>query len=630
MTEEELRKTEDGLTVEETHSGETLIKLTDVSFSYEISGDEDEDGGVTMIKVPALSNVNAEIKAGEFVAVIGRNGSGKSTMAKLMNALLLPDSGTVVVDGITAEDDGLVWEIRSRVGMVFQNPDNQIIGATVEEDIAFGMENLGVPRDEMIRRIDWSSKTVGIHEQLKTEPHMLSGGQKQRVAIAGILAMRPKCIVLDEATAMLDPVGRREVMNVARRLNREEGITIVHITHHMDEVAGCDRVIVIDQGNVLTEGTPREIFSNPPELRKCGLEVPAVTALAEILAEAGLKVRRDVLNVEEMLPELVRLVKENSVASERSPEAMLARETVRRERKHPYVFRSGDNSVSVSNLTYTYSKGTPFEKRAITDVSFEVGDGEFIGIIGHTGCGKSTLVQHLNGLLKAEEGSVAIGGNPQSSSDLKAMRRRVGLVFQYPEYQLFEATVAKDVAFGIRKDGLTEAETAERVAEALKLVGLDPSIGEKSVYDLSGGQKRRVAIAGVLVMKPGILVLDEPAAGLDPAGRDDILEICSGLREKQGNTVILVSHSMDDVARLCDRVLVMNHGGVEMFAEPEEVFEHEARMDELGLTVPQLSLLFHRLNEALPEIHISRKIYSIEDAADEIFRLTGKTGGEQA
>ena len=202
-------------------------------------------------------------------------------------------------------------------------------------------------------------------------------------------------------------------------------------------------------------------------------------------------------------------------------------------------------------------------------------------------------------------------------------------MFQYPEYQLFEATVAKDVAFGIRKDGLSGEETAERVAEALKLVGLDPAIGEKSVYDLSGGQKRRVAIAGVLVMKPGILVLDEPAAGLDPAGRDDILDICSGLREKQGNTVILVSHSMDDVARLCDRVLVMNHGGVEMFAPPEEVFEHETRMEELGLTVPQLSLLFHRLNEALPEIHISRKIYSVEDAADEVLKLVGKAGGER-
>ena len=629
MAEEYLKNTtEDAIDVDrgKEESG-ALVKFTDVTFSYDVVTDGEDGEESEATKVCALSDVSFSVGEGEFVAVIGRNGSGKSTLAKLMNALLIPDAGTVVVEGIDTADDKMIWEVRTRVGMVFQNPDNQIIGATVEEDIAFGLENIGMPRDEMIGRIAWAAETVGLSDrQLKKEPHAMSGGQKQRVAVAGILAMRPKCIVLDEATAMLDPVGRREVMKITRELNREHGLTIVHITHHMDEVVQADRVIVIDNGSVAASGTPRELFSQPEMMKKWGLEAPQVTSLAHALKNAGVNIKDDVLNTDEALPEFIGLLKNHADPAVNTEEAMKAREERRYAASSPYVFKEGPNSVGVSGLAYIYSPGTPFEHEAIRDVSFSAGDGEFIGIIGHTGCGKSTLVQHLNGLLKPSEGTVTIGGETMSGSGVKTMRRRVGLVFQYPEYQLFESTVAKDVAFGIRKDGLSEEETAERVNAALRAVGLDESIREKSIYDLSGGQKRRVAIAGILVMKPGILVLDEPAAGLDPEGREEILGICAGLRAKEGTTVILVSHSMDDVARLCDRVLVMNHGGVEMFAAPDEVFEKEERMTELGLTVPQLSVLFRRLNDVLPEIHVSRKIYSVEAGFDEIMSLLGRGG----
>ncbi|MBQ2306081.1 MAG: energy-coupling factor transporter ATPase [Clostridia bacterium] len=619
-----------------------IIEFSGVSFAYEVA-DEDEpeqqngkksdsspEPKAERVKyVQALDGIDLRVRRGEFLAVIGRNGSGKSTLAKLMNALYLPASGTVVVDNIDTSRGGMEWEVRSRVGMVFQNPDNQIIGATVEEDVAFGLENLGVPRPEMLERIAAATETVGIGKLVKTDPHMLSGGQKQRVAIAGILAMRPKCIVLDEATAMLDPVGRREVMKVAADLNRSYGITIVHITHHMDEVAGCDRAIVVENGKVVASGTPRELFSEPEKMRSWGLEVPGVTALLEALANEGVGVRRDLITIDEALAELTELLNKGtdprSKAGGFSIAAMEARERAREQAHAPYVYREGPNSVAADALSYTYGPGTPFENKAIENVSFEAGDGEFLGIIGHTGCGKSTLVQHLNGLLKPGAGEVLIGGEKMAGSNVKAMRRRVGLVFQYPEYQLFEATVAKDVAFGIRNDNLTEEETAARVDEALGLVGLDPAeVREKSIYDLSGGQKRRVAIAGILVMHPGILVLDEPAAGLDPAGRDEILGICRKLNRENGNTVILVSHSMDDVARLCDRVLVMAHGGVEYFGKPADVFEHEAKLEEMGLTVPQLSKLFHRLDEALPDVHISRRIYSVEDGVNEILSLLGR------
>ena len=624
---------------------EDIIACDNVSFTYEFISDEDEGGSEGGSKedrknkkngdtgdikyIRALDGISLKVKRGEFLAVIGRNGSGKSTLAKLMNALEIPTEGTVVVDGIDTSGEDVEWEIRSRVGMVFQNPDNQIIGATVEEDVAFGLENLGVPRDEMIPRIAEAAETAGLSGLLKTEPHALSGGQKQRVAIAGIIAMRPECIVLDEATAMLDPVGRREVMKVASSLNKEHGITVVHITHHMDEVAVCDRVIVIDGGKAVLSGTPRELFSDPETMRSFGLEVPAVTALVYELRKRGIGLPKDIINIREGLEVLSGFIKEKALPERSSEEALKAREAARAAARDGYTFRLGVNSVEVSGVTYTYSPGTPFENKAIEDVSFTAGDGEFVGIIGHTGCGKSTLVQHLNGLLKPDQGGfIRIGGSKMIDANVKVMRRHVGLVFQYPEYQLFESTVARDVAFGIRNDGLTEEETAARVDEALRLVGLDPAeIREKSIYDLSGGQKRRVAIAGILVMKPGILVLDEPAAGLDPAGRDEILGICRKLNREGGNTVLLVSHSMEDVARLCDRILVMDHGRVNMFDVPEAVFENEEELVAMGLAAPELAKLFHRLNEALPEIHISRKIYSVEDAVDEILSLCGMDEG---
>lgn len=603
------------------------IVLDKVSYTYYEAEDVDTRKGEMPVPKAvhyALAGIDLSIHKGEFVAVVGRNGSGKSTMARLMNALLLPTEGTVIVEGISTLDEAQIWEIRSRVGMVFQNPDNQIVGSSVEEDVAFGLENLGVPREEMLQRIDWATKTVGIHDRMQAEPHTLSGGQKQRVAIAGILAMKPNCIVLDEATAMLDPVGRREVMQVVRKLNRENGITIVHITHHMDEVSLCDRAILVDKGKIRADCTPRELFTRPDLVREAGLETPSVTRLFEQLRQAGLDVPGDIITPEEAVPVLKALLQQNKVACHAS---VAEREAKRRAKRGDYTYQDGPGSLQVEHLSYTYGVGTPFEKRAIEDVSVSVGDGEILGLIGHTGCGKSTLVQHFNGLLKGDQGSVSIGGHHMEGAHLKEMRKKVGLVFQYPEYQLFESTVAKDIAFGIRNEKLSEEETRKRVEEAAQIVGLSLDVLENSIYDLSGGQKRRAAIAGVLVMKPGILVLDEPAAGLDPAGREDILRFCAKLQKEQGITVLLVSHSMEDVARLCDRILVMHEGRSVMAGTPEEIFENEQYLTEIGLAVPPMTVLFHRLREALPECGISGKIYTVEDGVDEILTLLGRGGG---
>ncbi len=271
------------------------IRLSDVSYSY-------EEGAA-----PALSGVNAEIKAGEFVAVLGHNGSGKSTMAKLLNALYTPTEGTVLVCGYDTKKEEYIWEIRQRAGMIFQNPDNQIVATIVKEDVAFGLENLGVPTEEMIPRIESALKAVRMSKYADTAPHMLSGGQKQRVAIAGILAMEPNVIIADEATAMLDPSGRREVLETMRRLNRQKGITVIWITHFMEEAAQADRVLVITDGEIRISGTPDQVFDRVEEMQEMHLDVPHMTALAGELRAAGMPLRSGILTVEELAEEVERL-----------------------------------------------------------------------------------------------------------------------------------------------------------------------------------------------------------------------------------------------------------------------------------------------------------------------------------
>ncbi|NLF29006.1 MAG: energy-coupling factor transporter ATPase [Clostridiales bacterium] len=273
---------------------EAIIRVEGAEFRYE-GADED-----------AVSGVSVAIAAGEFVAVLGRNGSGKSTLAKLLNALILPKSGEVYVDGVAAHDERNSLAVRKTCGMVFQNPDNQIVATIVEEDCAFGPENIGVPPEEIRLRVDAALKAVGMEAFRESAPHMLSGGQKQRVAIAGVLAMRPKIIAFDESTAMLDPSGRREVFDVARRLNRDEGLTVVWITHFMDEALKSDRVLVMDEGRIALEGSPREVFMRTDAIHAMGLDVPAMARLAAELRQEGLHLPPDIMTVEEMAVELCR------------------------------------------------------------------------------------------------------------------------------------------------------------------------------------------------------------------------------------------------------------------------------------------------------------------------------------
>lgn len=274
-----------------------IIEVNNISFEYITEEDS----------FKAIDDLSLNIKEGEFLAIIGHNGSGKSTLSKNLNAILMPTKGNILIDGMDTREEEKLWDIRQTAGMVFQNPDNQIVATVVEEDVAFGPENLGIKPEEIRRRVDESLKSVGIYELRDRQPHLLSGGQKQRVAIAGIIAMKPKCVIFDEATAMLDPSGRKEVMNTIKRLNKEENISVIHITHFMEEAVDADRVIVMEKGRKLLEGTPKQVFSKIDMLKKIGLDVPYMTELSKELNKEGLKIESDILTVDEMVMQLCRL-----------------------------------------------------------------------------------------------------------------------------------------------------------------------------------------------------------------------------------------------------------------------------------------------------------------------------------
>ena len=566
-----------------------IVRTENLSYDYlKYSENEEREE-----KERALSGVTLSIRKGSFTAVLGANGSGKSTLAKHINALLLPSEGAVYIDGQDTAKEPFLWKIRQKAGMVFQNPDNQIIASSVEEDVGFGPENTGTPREVIWERVEEALRRVGMLSFRKMSPNRLSGGQKQRVAIAGIVAMRPQVIVLDEPTAMLDPGGRAEVLSVLKELNRREGVTVVLITHYMEEVVEADEIFVMKNGKLILQGTPSEVFAKSEELERMHLDVPPSTLLADRLRQAGAPIREGILTERELADEIFA-----KAVSKTAPGTS--------ECAPPEEKDKGEPLLTLEGVSLTYDKDTGFARPALSGIDLSIYPGEFIAVIGHTGSGKSTLIQLLDGLLAPTEGTVRFRGEDIHGKDydLRALRTKVGLVFQYPENQLFEEDLIKDVSFGPRNQGLPEEEVRARAVEALESVGIRKELFEVSPFELSGGQKRRVAIAGVLAMKPQVLILDEPTAGLDPKGRERILGLAASLHREKGITVILVTHSMEDAARFAERLIVLADGTVRYDAPPKEVFLHVGELKEMGLNVPQVTLLMRDLKErglAVPE-----------------------------
>lgn len=570
-----------------------MIRAEQVRFQYK---KRDVDGNVIATE-EILKGVDITIKKGEFIALLGRNGSGKTTFSKQLNAILRPSEGTVTVDEMRTKDADKLYEIRQRVGMVFQNPDNQMVAANVEEEVAFGPENLGMEPDTIVARVKQALEQVRMWKRRKTAPNHLSGGQKQRIAIAGILAMHPDYIVLDEPTAMLDPKGRKEVMEALQRLNQEQEMTVILITHDMEEAALASRVILLADGQMRFDGRPEKFFGADSLLAEMGMEAPLSYRVRKLIDSDVFEKKIGDARVEEATIDKREKVAEYDKTGrewEASSELVNKKKNKKAEAE---TDEKNQDLLSLQHVSYIYSPGTAYEKVALDDVNLSLGKGEIVGLAGHTGSGKSTMIQLLNGLLKPTSGTVTFEGKDIHAKGYSGnyLRSKVGMVFQYPEHQMICDTVWEDVAFGPSKQGLTGEACETRVEEALRFVDLPEKYYQASPLQLSGGQKRRVAIAGVLAMHPEYIILDEPAAGLDAAGKREIFDRIRRMSREQGIGVLLVSHSMEDLAEYADRIIVLDDGKKILDDRPAEVFAERETLETCGLDVPEAVKFADRL-----------------------------------
>jgi len=536
-----------------------LIKFDHVTYHHPGSNETDP---------PALNDIDITIEAGEWVAVVGANGSGKSTFARHCNALLLPSEGQVVINGKETSRATHLPEIRARIGMVFQNPEDQIVATIIEEDTAFGPENLAIKSSEIRERVFNALGRVKMLDEKERPPHLLSAGQKQRVALAGVLAMQPECIIFDESTAMLDPRGRQDVMAEMQSLHKR-GTTVLFITHFMEEVLRAQRVLVLNQGSLVFDGAPNTLFADLPLLKRCGLEQPISIQLITEMRKASPQLAGIPNDFEQMLLEI----------PDYSGTAQLQGEDA--------CAQAGEVLIHIDHLNHIYMPGTPLEHQALFDINFDVTKGEAHGLVGATGSGKSTLLQHLNGLYRPQSGEVRVGPFSYSDPklDVKAIRRYAGLVFQNPEIYFFEQYVGDEISYGPRmlygREGLRE-----RVQQAMEMVGLDfEKFKDRVTYTLSGGEKRKVALAATLAAQPSLLILDEPTAGLDPLSRYNLQNTLKEAQHK-GIELIISSHSMGDITELTQNMTLMADGRAIGTGNTAELFNDEDLVTAAGLGQP--------------------------------------------
>jgi energy-coupling factor transport system ATP-binding protein len=494
-----------------------MITLSELTFAY--SG-----------QAPVLDRISLEIAAGSHVAIMGPNGSGKSTLALLMKGLLSPTGGSVAVDGFQASiGENARDEVMQRVGIIFQNPENTIVSTTVEREIAFGLENLGVPGAEMQERVEEALRMFKLEEYRFASPDRLSGGEKQRLALAAVMVMQPEHLILDEPTSLLDPAGSARILGLISEA-AARGITVIHITQFAAEALAAERAIVLANGGVARDGAPREALRDAEELGIEGLE-----DVRSFFSGWG----------ETTIPD----------RTEHSP-------------------------LSLEDVSFVYDRGTPFAHRALEHVDLKLPGGSSTVLLGPSGSGKTTLLEIVAGITPPTSGKA-----PVQNGMVRAM------AFQFPEDQVFGDTVELYAAFGPENLGFSMEDTREAVTGALLAVGLDPeTYRERDPFTLSGGEKRRVALAGVLAMRPDMLVLDEPTAGLDRRSTDRVVGF---LREyvRQGGTLLFSTHDFRVARRLARHAIVLSNGSVETFGEIRAVFE----------TSPWLRMLREQTGERLNE-----------------------------
>ena len=540
-----------------------MIRVEKLSLSYR--------GGLA-----ALRSIDLHISPGENIALIGANGSGKTTLAHCLNGLLQPQTGRVLVDGMDASDPTQFRAIRQLVGMVLQNPDDQLVATTVADELAFGLENLALVSDEIHRRVEETLAAFDLDAYRHYPPHKLSGGEKQRVAIAAVVAMRPRYLVLDESTALLDPGERQQVAELLQRLRTAYGIATILITQSPEEAARADRLIVLHAGRIHADSSPAALFADPPKLRALGLDLPFASALAAHLSLAETHLELGTLS------DALTALKPQTSLSPWTP---------------PTPPPPTPSKLATEGLTYLYDEHLPTQRRGIRDITMDVPTGSVLALVGTNGAGKTTLAQHFNALLKPSHGRVLLDGCDIGSQPPSRVRQRVGLAFQFPELQLFAETVAEDVAFGPRNLGFAPERVDDLVAHALAMIDMPlVEFGPRQPLSLSGGERRCVALAGVLAMDPEVLVLDEPTAGLDPRTTASLCKLFVEL-SNQGRTLVLISHDMELIGRLATHVVVLRQGRIELQGPTRAVLAHPEFESISGLVPPMSVQLARRLRQ---------------------------------
>lgn len=552
----------------------------------------------------ALKRISFQVKDGEFVVIMGPNGAGKTTLLLTTNGII-PHSigglmyGRVYVDTMDTSKHK-IYELATKVGIVLQNPETQLFMPSVESELAFGPENLAVPREEIAERIKWALKITRLEGMEGRSPHNLSGGQKQVVAIASVLTMRPDILVLDEPTSQLDPYGTNMVFSTVRELNKKYGITILMAEHKSEHIAEfADRIIILDKGQLVYEGEPHDVFSKYDMFKKLQIKLPQVSEVAHLLKQKG------IMDPEEKtfitLDEAEKWFKENI-------NKKYEIDTTELEKKQDKVKQKeyGEVVIDVKNLHFTYPGGV----EALRGIDLKIRKGEFVAIIGQNGAGKSTLVKTMTGVLKPYpkpkkikpetsygEGEVIVMGMNTLDVTVGQMSRYIGLVLQNPDHQLFSTSVYGEIAFGPKNHGLTKEEIDERVKYACELIGIPDEFLDKHPLSLSWGDRQKVAIAAILSMKPKILILDEPTTGEDYLGRHQVVSMAKKLNEEINETIIMISHDIDLVAEYSERTIVMGLGKILLDDVTSEVFSHIDILNKTYLNPPQINMLAQRLSD---------------------------------
>ncbi len=538
-----------------------LIEVDKVSFSHPVPGGPPH---------PALREISFSINQGEHVSIVGANGSGKSTLARHLNALLVPDSGTIRILGMDTKDHHNHLKIHQQVGIVFQSPQEQMIATSIEEDVAFGPENLGLPTAEIRQRVEDSLKHVGMWDQRSRSPQHLSAGQMQRVALAGVLAMQPACVVFDESTAMLDPFGREDVLESIETL-KKNNITVIMITHFMEEASLADRILGLHQGRLRFDGSPEQLFTDDKLVRSMNLDKPRVLWFAQQLTP-WIPTIKSPLNVDQF---------EKQIFSLGTPQQFAPLDD------NHFFRNSQEDLVKAQQISFTYLQNTPLAHQALENISFSINKGSVHGLIGATGSGKSTLLQHFNGLYIPQTGKLTVGPfEVNHELELLQLRRYTGMVFQNPNYQLFEQYVGDEIAYGLKVLGITGSDLRERVILAMSQVGLDfETFKDRMTFALSGGEKRKVALASALVLNPSLLLLDEPTAGLDPIARREILGQMVRVHN-EGKTLVVSSHQLEDLALLTDHVTLLSRGSVVCNQETDKLLSDHELLHKYQMIAP--------------------------------------------